>query len=417
MSTPTQWVLLRVQYAQPNEPESPIHKLPVEILGEIFQRYLQIPRDGQRLGGMPSVSAKPSSYSTPIILDQVCSHWRAVALSMPALWSSIAVHLPSPYQVSLIQVWLQRAGTRPLSFWISQSSEVGRVERTATIDILNLSMQYSHRWKHISLCLHDHTPYAELYSMPLGTVGMLESADSELTAWSRILTDRVWQAIYSSSHLCRIRWRKDPQPWGNPMPRVPWAQLTDITMCTPLRLQDLLDILRQCQKLEILTCEIDDDPHEQFQPALLPNLRHLRLFDFGVSDTIGPFLQHLIVPSLNALMLDRGRNTQVFHGLAQDLQGLLIRSQCHLEKLAIFDSALEEDDVIRVLEVPQLEDLTELNLSSVWVTPRTFERLTHNQDPTTVIMPHLRALVLPRCSRFTYGATATLIMLGVVLMI
>ncbi|KAJ7770752.1 hypothetical protein B0H16DRAFT_1238326, partial [Mycena metata] len=67
---------------------------------------------------------KPSPRKAPLLLAQVCRHWREVALSTAALWRSIDMdfkdrrwyssHLPISTKTRLLQTWLSRAKGSPL---------------------------------------------------------------------------------------------------------------------------------------------------------------------------------------------------------------------------------------------------------------------------------------------------------------
>ena len=80
-------------------PPHPINITPPGVLGEIFihclsLKDLEIPRC-------------PRGHEAPMLLCQVCSHWRQVALSLPNLWSSFSGNLGEhmcPSHTSLIQL-------------------------------------------------------------------------------------------------------------------------------------------------------------------------------------------------------------------------------------------------------------------------------------------------------------------------
>ncbi|KAJ7650907.1 hypothetical protein FB45DRAFT_703067, partial [Roridomyces roridus] len=61
-----------------------IQRLPYEVLEEIFA--MSLPEDGY-----PSMTRTDA----PLLLSRVCSEWRTLALSMPYLWSSLHITVPS----------------------------------------------------------------------------------------------------------------------------------------------------------------------------------------------------------------------------------------------------------------------------------------------------------------------------------
>lgn len=72
---------------------TPIAKLPVELLSHIFVLTTHTPsepQDDDPVGGYrPPFNL--DSVITPITLSSVSHHWRSIALSTPALWTSLCV--------------------------------------------------------------------------------------------------------------------------------------------------------------------------------------------------------------------------------------------------------------------------------------------------------------------------------------
>nr|GAT57122.1 predicted protein [Mycena chlorophos] len=101
----------------------PVLSLPHEIVSAIFVACL--PVHGR---------VRPSKKTAPWILTQVCSHWRAVALSTAELWASLDLELSrqrdlqtgnrvvvlKPGCERIWNLWLSRAGSRPLSLTLRQ---------------------------------------------------------------------------------------------------------------------------------------------------------------------------------------------------------------------------------------------------------------------------------------------------------
>jgi F-box/TPR repeat protein Pof3 len=67
-------------------------KLPVELISEVF------------------ILATEMDIAVPICVSLVCSHWRSIALSMPALWRRIAISNVLP--VRKMELWLERSKNR-----------------------------------------------------------------------------------------------------------------------------------------------------------------------------------------------------------------------------------------------------------------------------------------------------------------
>ncbi|KAJ6454378.1 hypothetical protein C8R45DRAFT_601914 [Mycena sanguinolenta] len=96
-------------------------ELPFELRSKIF--CLCLPSDGR---------VRPSPTTAPLLLAQVCKHWRAVALATPELWSSVffefspdppyadlgslyGYELPTHSTTALVDLWFTRSSGYPLS--------------------------------------------------------------------------------------------------------------------------------------------------------------------------------------------------------------------------------------------------------------------------------------------------------------
>ncbi|KAJ7175185.1 hypothetical protein C8R43DRAFT_824335, partial [Mycena crocata] len=80
----------------------PILTLPNEITSQIFTECL--PADGL---------VRPSPRTAPLLVAQICRHWREVALATCELWSS--VEFQKEGRPPLIESWFSRAKGHPLA--------------------------------------------------------------------------------------------------------------------------------------------------------------------------------------------------------------------------------------------------------------------------------------------------------------
>lgn len=109
---------------------SPVRRLPPEILQEIFIRCLT------------TRNSVMHRSEAPMLLTEVCVEWRRIALSTPALWSTL--HLPFPGSIGVEEVpnvrfdvakaWLTRSGELPLS--ISVYDMNWTIRRSTFLDLL-----------------------------------------------------------------------------------------------------------------------------------------------------------------------------------------------------------------------------------------------------------------------------------------
>ena len=147
---------------------SPIRKLPIEILQEIF------------IACLPTAHNPVSSrWEPPILLTQICSSWRIIAHATPQLWKSIHIRVDFPCGADrhseALQEWLTRSVAYPLNI------SVGAVDHWETSDldefydnIIDTLIQFSERWKEVYFA----APYQALVpiiSLPPSKVPLLET--------------------------------------------------------------------------------------------------------------------------------------------------------------------------------------------------------------------------------------------------
>ncbi|KAJ7175238.1 hypothetical protein C8R43DRAFT_872969, partial [Mycena crocata] len=86
----------------------PVLTLPVEITSQIFLECL--PQNGR---------VRPSPHAAPLLLAQICHHWRNIALSTCQLWSTVDISLSEFYPSqkhpwNSLERWFRRAKGVPL---------------------------------------------------------------------------------------------------------------------------------------------------------------------------------------------------------------------------------------------------------------------------------------------------------------
>ena len=121
---------------------APIECLPPELISEIFLACLP--------GFMPS---RMYSHCAPLLLCQVCQHWRDIAKSTPALWSSISLDLrPGKIEadVAIAMAYLSRSGGMPLSLRLEASWVTYAINDHPVLDIL---LHHCERWAEVQLAL------------------------------------------------------------------------------------------------------------------------------------------------------------------------------------------------------------------------------------------------------------------------
>ncbi|KAJ7159038.1 hypothetical protein C8R43DRAFT_1064331 [Mycena crocata] len=136
-------------------------KLPFEITSKIFLSC--IPPHGR---------IRPRHMQAPLLLAQICGHWRDIALATPELWSSIYLMFPTDNDITrifatgigaldepdvaplhhhscnLLESWLHRSGNRPLSITIVYRRYLySRLPQK----LISTLARYAHRWCRLEL--------------------------------------------------------------------------------------------------------------------------------------------------------------------------------------------------------------------------------------------------------------------------
>ncbi|KAJ7113993.1 hypothetical protein C8R44DRAFT_796050 [Mycena epipterygia] len=127
---------------------SPLRRMPPEILLEIFSRTLPSILTARR-------RERFDVKNVPWVLGHISSHWRAVALASPSLWSLVAVNYTafvedpaSSYPYPMLETQLARAQTLKIHFYASAKSE-----SFAQTEMFKFLAAHSSRWEELSISL------------------------------------------------------------------------------------------------------------------------------------------------------------------------------------------------------------------------------------------------------------------------
>ncbi|KAJ7633147.1 hypothetical protein FB45DRAFT_1058119 [Roridomyces roridus] len=194
---------------------------------------------------------------SPSFLLQICRQWRDVALTTPALWSTVALTVDSVDHIRqrrLLHAWLQRSGNCPLS--IELASSVGLAgesdedeETQILIEFVDSLACYATRWQDMEIILPCEGLRRITGSMPL-----LRSVNIGPFDWEE-RPETPFQSINDNTALVT---NHDPHCGGS-------------------LLHEAVEVLRQTTTLEHCTLTIyDGDPSAAFLIPSLP-LRSLTL--------------------------------------------------------------------------------------------------------------------------------------------
>lgn len=319
---------------------SPVRRIPIEIVSEIFNHVL----DHHYMVF--------DSTAGPWVLSQICRRWRSIAVSHSAMWSSMSLsykfgpldfHYPKD-PLALLQTALERSEQHTLDISLNYSRTLG-VELGDVQKILDIVMAHAPRWESI-----DFTLSRAGLSALAEVKGRLQSLFTlRLSSPSVPLHSSPFDAFQDAPLLRTVSLAdfQDPE-----LVTLPWSQLRHLSFVEPqYALEDialdftpkLMNILRLTPEMETLSITCHGD---QAVVNSLPVHAALRSLSLSGSATIP---DDVVLPALEAL--DIGADmVMAFEGVrlgAESLTavtGLLRRSHCQLKKLSLSNYSLRNNE-------------------------------------------------------------------------
>ena len=346
---------------------APHKKLPRELLIKIFQYCVP-----------DQISIPPKLYDAPLLLCQIFSYWRRVALGTPTLWNRIAVQfqvnsLIDPVDLSVItKTWLDRSGvSTPLSITLS-------VDRHCRWNPFQALVPHIPRCREIVLCVTASSLRHFLQS-PGGCAGILEvlkikvddNDDDEIDlgeSWPDIAT-----VFHSAHRLCRFTFTSNDGMFNGPqLLQLPCSQLTDLHLVgTWVNPDTCHAILRRCTNLVSCTmfveaCGAFTQILAYLSPTVVPNLRRLQLHPRPF-ESYASFLRPLVLPALKDFELASPSNWS-----SAAVKSLCSRSSFDLERFAIVGVHVDGPRLESLLE--NMPSLIELDIRSQrWLNESTLD--------------------------------------------
>ena len=325
---------------------SPVRHLPNEILAEIFINCL--PLFSKKDGKLSSFCRRQA----PLLVCQVCSRWRAIALSTQKLWSLIQVEFGMTTvrnDVPCMSIWLERSGTHPLSFVLRERIEVLSF---AGVSILDTILPFSDRWQHLEIYCHRDTLHG--LSPIRDRLPLLQSISVSVFGGHE---GSSWDAFELAPSLRSVDLGSGTQISYFKFPSAHLVEFCshDATLCPA----EGLEFLRHCPNL--ISCTFRDLLDQPIQPST-PPLQHCRLLNLSMSpeSNLGGFFDCLTLPALRSVRLDP-LASPVFQEMGwpgSQFLDLLERSSCTLKKFTWALNSVRIEDIVRCLEyMPDLEVL------------------------------------------------------------
>lgn len=386
---------------EPNSSYSPldIDSLPQEVVADIF--FACLPTNDER--GTSALQAL-----APLTLSWVCSSWRALCLSSPELWTSIALGhsgLSPKQDIPILKLWIQRSAQLPLSLCFNY--EVDDASKPVIFDaatnasyidgvkrLLKTALSCIDRWQSFRIHVLDVNVLEQVFLALVAGAPKLQS----------LALSTKYLGFFGDIHI--LNFSKCPKlkniGLSTPM-LVPSTQTNPMTSVTSLDLrfctsiENCLQWLDLCPALEILLvrlfCSRPDLLHGREQSASaergvrrLSRLTTLNIHGFSVDADPGPLLDNLDVPALTHLRIYMYDTIQSSSDWTH-VNALVERSRPRLEVLSLAATPMSVERIVSCLQ--HLPYLKELSVRNMW-----------NCDELLVAM-------MAPCLRFG-GCTATL---------
>lgn len=412
---------------------SPVRRLPVEILSEIFilslpepetnygQYALRMFGNGDSKGYRPDMAHRRDDYGysmrkAALSPGQVCRLWRKIAYSTPRLWSSIDLnilplrhyriqlrhnHSPeTPLPFKLAAYWLIHSGTASLSLRITGFKSV----YPEIHPLLRSLAACSRRWKHVSLDLElfQYDVLCDIKdNLPLLQSLALYHDNQRGYSW-------VETVFGSAPQLRSVCLNRTIDPY---MITLPWAQLTHLSLLL-YDIDNCLKALTLCVGLEECVITLSGYIIEPGRIDSLPHvsLNRLRSLKFVSDYGFNGFAEHLHAPALSDLVVDDRLTGQV----TMQLRSLITRSSCYILSLTLNAGQITSDDLIVILRLlPLLRDFELEEFYSSAAGPDFLVRLTARDprnSPDDILAPNLQSLYLANVPKlFDYEVLADMI--------
>ncbi|KAJ3746092.1 hypothetical protein DFH05DRAFT_1483685 [Lentinula detonsa] len=340
-----------------------VNHLPVELLRQIF------------LYSLPDQYWRFHIPPPQLVLAQVCSYWRSVAISYPELWSTFIIVDPIKRHISMTKLWLERAGQHPLTLYIKHLWPQRKDALVNTDRIIGLLLPHAHRWKAATF-IFRFGMQSSLLALPHGELPLLETLCfdvSDCIGWYEDELEHIEKIICSSSlPLRQLTWKS--YGYLNGMPSLLPNNLTylcgDFEMSLPF-LQSLSK-MENLQTLRLYGC-IERIVHQNLSLELPVILRRLHTLDVRLLKVeLSQFLFDLInAPDLEVLSIKfpfSAEGQMAFFSFMK-------RSRCYLKAFAYVgavrwhDPDLEVHFLQAILASPQMIFLSELIVIAINLDP------------------------------------------------
>ena len=366
--------------------------VPEDVLHAIFEETL--PQD--------LASAFPYPHLSPLLLGQVCGCWRGLTHRNPSLWRLLSIEALMPYaEMHLAEVIT--TGLIQLQYWLNRCGEKGLCLRL-DVDFYSTSLgivivENLSRFRALEIAYPLFKAIAGANSsVPLPLLHTF-SIIGESWTYVELSPDIFgkWKGLPQSRTLRRLHVGVVGTTWTS-LVRIPWAQLTHLSLAFHISSALLYDLLAACKSIEHCIVAVNVARTSTPRPPIaVPHLHLLDITFTHAGDIDG--LRHIQLPSLRSFALRAfgtadelqnslralGTQPNVFFSQLRNVHDLTIHAD---RPLTISDEIL-----MHILHfTPNLTTLTlscpKNNYTSLMLA------LSNHGDDRNVVLPRLRTFAL-----------------------
>ena len=382
------------------ESTSCFNQLPRDTLAEIFVRCLP------EVSLWPTIVGRSTKNVAPLLLCNVCSTWRTVALATPRLWQTLFLDFKratpkskvTEEAVAMTHIWIRRSGVLPLTLSLQvKPCRAGKDNHALGEALLNALFNYASRWEHVGFS-YLPIPLSQLEHMPcLRTLCVLADESTQFP-------------FASCPKLASIFWYFKSTVSSAPLP---WHQLTHIHLDDYTSTPDMIFVIQSCPKLTDLSVTLNEDEVPESLPREQLVNKSLRKLQISGLHTSHPLLNRLKLPALTDIQIEVPYEYPVMRGFQEVLLGFFSRSKCKLNRMVLQDCGFNDEELLECLTHYSCTGLVELEIANADDAP-TFTNavllaltdlrpVEHN-----LLLPKLARLTLDSCVDASPGSVGTM---------
>ncbi|KAF4571054.1 hypothetical protein EYR36_001675 [Pleurotus pulmonarius] len=308
---------------------------------------------------------------------------------MPVLWSHLSVQRPNRTSVERLTAHFRRSGAYPLSLAIIETVSTSSEQRDAIKSLLPVIQTHASQIKSLSLSLRTSAPD---FLSHLNDCQFLQLEALELSIYRcpKDLAEALMSRFQQGSRLSSLAWSRTDNFPSN----VSWCGLTRLELVGSHTLNAICKILGQSHDIQQLVLDSIVDCPAVDGAVSLPTLHNLEVNSYV---PLGHFFGFLHAPSLRTVSIHYRMNANVTRDW-EHFGAFLLRSDCKLRKMALWDARSDDSQLTQLLQLPGLQSLASIDIrqpiSDAILRRLTLSRVVNKTD----LLPLLKSIILSECN-------------------